>query len=199
MLLWIDDQLIINQWYDQPAYMEYTASATPVPNMHFETVKLSAGPHRIKLEYYEHGKNAALKLGWTPVKLAPTRPSSVDPCSTTLTEDTVHLVRPGDWLYKIARAYNVSVQVIIEANGLTSTKVSTGQTLIIPGAATCSAKTAAPAAPVEKGCQSTYTVKPGDNLFRISLRFDVSVAVMAAQNGMSAPYTVHVGQVLCVP
>jgi LysM repeat protein len=194
VLLWIDDQLIINQWYDQPANLEYTDGPI-VPNMHFEKVNLPAGPHRIKLEYYEHGKNAVIKLGWEPVELAPS--GFVPPPPTTLTEDNVHLVRPGEWLYKIAREYDVTVEVIIKANGLTSGKLTPGQVLVIPGAASAPSHVAT--APAATGCRASYVVKPGDNLFRISLTFNTTVAVMATHNGLSAPYPVSAGQVLCVP
>jgi LysM repeat protein len=187
VLLWVDDKLIINQWYDQPAYLEYS-DPPMVPNLHFETVSLTAGPHRIKLEYYEHGKNAVVRLGWVPVRLAPT----ADPyLPSTLHTHQIHIVRPGEWLYKIARIYGVSVHAIIEANSLSSHQLVPGQRLIIPGAISWSGRGA--------DCHTRYTVRPGDNLFRISLRFDVSVDAMAAWNGISPPYTVHVGQALCVP
>jgi len=201
VLLWIDDQLIINQWYDQPAYMRYT-DGPPALNLHFEKVDLAPGLHRIKLEYYEHGKNAVIKLGWAAVETAPS--GFVPPPVSTLVKENVHLVQSGEWLYKIARDHNVSVEAIVKANGLTSMQVAPGQELIIPGAETLSSTDAiAPAAtpmPASTGeCQTTYTVRPGDNLFRIALSYDVTVAGMAASNSIAAPYTLRVGQELCVP
>jgi LysM repeat protein len=194
VLLYIDDQLAINQWYDQPAYMIYTHGPV-VPNIHYEEVNLAPGAHRIKLEYYEHGKNAVIKLGWDRVD--PTPSAYVPPPASTLETGHIHVVRPGEWLYKIGRMYNVSVQVIIQINGLTSGKVTPGQTLIIPGGNM--AMPAANPSAASSGCQNTHVVKRGDNLFRISLVHKTTIASMAATNGLSAPYTVHVGQVLCVP
>jgi LysM repeat protein len=205
VMLWIDDQLIINQWYDQPAYLIYTHGPM-LPNMHYEEVSLAAGAHRIRLEYYEHGKNAVAKLGWVPMD--PNPASYTPPPATTLQTDKVHIVRPGEWLYKIARAYHLSVYDIISANGLASMKLSPGQQLAIPGAApatdtptdTESAYTnPAYTTPASTGCSGTHVVASGENLFRIALKHDTSIAAIAASNGMSAPYTVHVGQALCVP
>jgi LysM repeat protein len=201
VLLWIDDQLVINQWYDQPAYARYTQGPAAL-NLHFEKVDLAPGLHRIKLEYYEHGKNAVIKLGWAAVETAPS--GIVPPPSSTLLTESVHVVRAGEWLYKIARDYDVSVGSIVQVNGLASMRVVPGQELVIPGAETVSGTDpitpAAPATQTSNGeCQATYTVRPGDNLFRIALNHDVTVAGIAAQNNMSAPYTVRVGQELCVP
>jgi LysM repeat protein len=200
VMLWIDDQLIINQWYDQPAYLLYTHGPM-LPNMHYEEVSLAAGAHRIQLEYYEHGKNAVAKMGWVPVDPSPA--SYTPPPATTLQTDKVHIVRPGEWLYKIARAYNMSVYDIINANGLVSLKLDPGQQLAIPGAAPAANSpaytTPASTTPASTGCSGTHVVASGENLYRIALKHDTTIAGMAANNGMSRPYTVHVGQALCVP
>jgi LysM repeat protein len=202
VLVWIDDQLIINQWYDQPVYMRYTAGPAAI-NLHHEQVDLAPGPHRIKLEYYEHGKDAVIKFGWSTVETVPS--SFVPPPSSTRVEQSVHVVRAGEWLYQIARDYNVSVGDIVEANGLTSMQVRPGQELIIP-ASDGTMTEIDPAEPAttttstsEGTCRVTYTVRSGDNLFRIALSYDVSVAGIAANNSLKAPYTIHVGQELCVP
>src|SRR5690242_12533612 len=46
---------------------------------------------------------------------------------------------------------------------------------------------------------TTYTVQPGDNLFRISLRFGVPLATLAQANGISNTNLIFVGQVLQIP
>ncbi len=51
--LYIDNQLLISQWKDQPP-TTYTASKT-----------LTAGPHSVKMEYYEKTVGAVAKLSWT--------------------------------------------------------------------------------------------------------------------------------------
>ena len=47
--------------------------------------------------------------------------------------------------------------------------------------------------------QMTYTVQPGDNLFRIALRFGTTVEVLAAANQITDVTHVYVGQVLVIP
>jgi LysM repeat protein len=49
------------------------------------------------------------------------------------------------------------------------------------------------------GGYTFYTVQPGDNLFRISLRFGVSVYALMQANGLTNPNYIYVGQVLRIP
>lgn len=64
------------------------------------------------------------------------------------------------------------------------------------------------AAPVERaaatttaswGCVAWHTVRPGDNLTRISRWYGVSIWQIAQVNGISNPSRIYVGQVLCIP
>ncbi|NDJ87075.1 MAG: LysM peptidoglycan-binding domain-containing protein [Chloroflexi bacterium] len=47
-------------------------------------------------------------------------------------------------------------------------------------------------------CTQTHTVQPGENLFRIGLRYGVSWTTLQQWNNLSNPNVVYVGQVLCV-
>ncbi len=51
--LFIDDKLVIDDWADHSAQSD-------IYKMHFEKDK----PYNIKLEYYEHGGDAIIKMGW---------------------------------------------------------------------------------------------------------------------------------------
>lgn len=44
-----------------------------------------------------------------------------------------------------------------------------------------------------------YTVRPGDNLFRIALRFGTTIQAIAQANGIVNPRLIYVGQVLWIP
>lgn len=58
---------------------------------------------------------------------------------------------------------------------------------------------ALPLAGVRAQGSTTYTVQPGDNLFRIALRFNVSVAAIQQANNISDSNLIFVGQVLTIP
>jgi len=49
------------------------------------------------------------------------------------------------------------------------------------------------------GTSTTHTVAAGENLFRISLRYNVSMAAIAAANNLTNVNLIYVGQVLTIP
>ncbi|NDJ54748.1 MAG: LysM peptidoglycan-binding domain-containing protein [Chloroflexi bacterium] len=53
--------------------------------------------------------------------------------------------------------------------------------------------------PGPDGCPTTYTVQPGDNLFRIALNNGLTVNQLAAANGISNPNVLSAGTVLTIP
>jgi LysM repeat protein len=50
-----------------------------------------------------------------------------------------------------------------------------------------------------QGGTQTHVVQPGENLFRIALRYGTTWPVLAAANGLSNPNLIYVGQVLIIP
>src|SRR5689334_13693387 len=56
-----------------------------------------------------------------------------------------------------------------------------------------------PAATSFAQTSGTYTVQPGDNLFRISLRFGVTVVALQQANNIGDANLIFVGQVLQIP
>ncbi len=138
---------------------------------------------------------------------------------------TEYVVQPGDNLNRIARQFGVSAAEIARANGITNPNILfVGQRLIIPlpaqptavatteatSAATPAATapvtatplatavaTAAPTAVTE--IPATYTVQPGDNLYRISLKFNTTMQALMELNGLANPNVIFVGQVLKIP
>jgi LysM repeat protein len=69
--------------------------------------------------------------------------------------------------------------------------------VILAGALPQGAFAASPAQTV--ACSTRYTVKSGDTLSGIAFTYDVSVEEIAAANSLTTPYTIFVGQVLCIP
>jgi LysM repeat protein len=111
-----------------------------------------------------------------------------------LASDTVvHVVQPGENLYRISLRYGTTVQTIAAANGLTNTsRIYVGQRLTIPSGS-------GSASPAPSSSGGTHVVQPGENLYRIALRYGTSVQEIAAANGIVNTSRIYVGQKLVIP
>jgi LysM repeat protein len=107
----------------------------------------------------------------------------------TATGPIEHVVLAGQWLYSIARMYDVEVQEIRDLNGLTTDAVFPGQVLLIP---TDDSITPTPGA-------TTYVVQTGDRVYSIARDFGVTAAAIIEANNLTSPYTLFIGQVLTIP
>lgn len=58
---------------------------------------------------------------------------------------------------------------------------------------------AAPLPAVTATCVKYHTVESGDTLSAISLEYDVSITDLATANNLVTPYTLVIGQSLCIP
>ena len=101
---------------------------------------------------------------------------------------SVHVVRAGDTLIRIARRHRVSVADLRRENRLRSTEVRAGQRLRIPGRS----------GGWQRARVRRHTVRPGDSLARIARRFRVSIEDLRAANALRGD-TVRVGETLNVP
>jgi len=124
----------------------------------------------------------------------------------------LYTVKAGETLLTIAARHGLRVSQLAAANGLAwNTWVYAGQQLTIPGTATetpatdgaSTAETPAVETPTEEETPATasdgvYVVKAGDNLFRIALRHNVTLAALKAANGLYSDI-VYVGQRLTIP
>jgi LysM repeat protein len=109
-----------------------------------------------------------------------------------LAADVVHVVQPGENLFRIALHYGVTIDAIARANGLTNTRhIYVGQRLIIPSSA-------APSSP-SASSGSVHVVQRGENLFRIALRYGTTVQALAGANGIINTGRIYAGQRLVVP
>lgn len=135
-----------------------------------------------------------------------------------------HTVQVGENLYRISLKYGTTVTAIAQANNITNPNlVYVGQVLRIPAvvqgtpapvptatpnvagtpatATITPVVTVTPAAPTAAPAptETTYVVQPGDNLFRIALRYNLTTAALAAYNGICCPNLIYVGQTLRIP
>jgi LysM repeat protein len=71
--------------------------------------------------------------------------------------------------------------------------------LLVLALLTASAPAAALAAPLEATCAKNYVVQSGDTLSGIANTYKLTVAELAAANALKEPYTLFIGQQLCIP
>jgi len=95
-------------------------------------------------------------------------------------ETMPYTVQPGDSLWSIARAFDTTMELLIEINELPDRPLRAGEVIKVPALA-------------------QYEVKPGDTLWGIARRFRTSVQALAELNGISPEGILRVGTVLWLP
>ena len=127
----------------------------------------------------------AVMLFWTvPVGAAPP--------DLGQTQQIIHVVQPGENLFRIALRYGTTVDAIVAANGLTNAQtIYVGQRLVIPRGSGSSATAGRPTT-----TYGTYVVRRGDTLSQIARRFGTTTAELARLNGIANPSAIYAGQVL---
>ena len=96
----------------------------------------------------------------------------------------IYTVKEGDTLYKIALDNNTTVSDIITLNNLSSTILSVGQQLLLPNKS------------IDK--ETTYTVLPGDTLYKIASIYGITVNDLISSNNLTTD-TLSIGQILIIP
>ena len=135
--------------------------------------------------------------------------------------EVAHVVQPGETLWSIAAANNLTTRTVAAYNGLSEdAQVVLGSTVRVPtaaegyaalqnaglvaaepAAAPAAAPTAAPAAvpAAAPAPQGGYTVRPGDTLSGLAAGAGVSLAYMAAMNGLDPNGILVAGTVIKLP
>jgi LysM repeat protein len=107
-------------------------------------------------------------------------------------------------LYCIARAYGVDPYAIAAQNGILNPNlIHPGQVLKIPNK-----PYALPAGRIcprqfngddDTDCRWYHTIVLGENLYRIGLKYGVSMYAIAEANGITNMNLIYAGEVLCIP
>ncbi len=156
-----------------------TETPTPLPSLPTETPPLPTV--------------APTEVSVTQPTVAPT-PTPVLSAGETVVApaggERTHVVRPGEWLLQIARQYGVDWRDLAAYNNIVNpNRLYPGQVLRIPGTG----------GQPPTGEEILYTVQPGDNLFRIALRYNLNYLYLASYNNISNPHQIRVGQVIRIP
>ena len=110
------------------------------------------------------------------------RPSSVSSRPIeTVSPGGAYVVRRGDTVYSIARAHDVPLRSVIDANGLRPPyDIEVGQKIAIPAG-------------------RFHVVQRGETVYSISRQYSVDMASLTSLNRIPQPYTIKVGEKLQVP
>ncbi len=114
------------------------------------------------------------------------------------TKPARHKVAAGDSFETIANKYGVTVRELVSAN---PQLLKTGDSLTIPVAVAIPSEreTSPSSARGVSSSPKTYTVKSGDSLYAIAVKYNTTVAAIASANSISNVNTISVGQVLVIP
>jgi LysM repeat protein len=144
----------------------------------------------------------------TPTSTSTTPTPTPAPTSTPSPSTEIlgyHTVQPGETLYCIGRAYGVNPFTIASQNNiLNPNRIYAGTVLAIPDAPyTLPTGRVCPrqfnGSTPSPTCSQYHTVVAGENLYRISLRYEVSMWAIAEANNITNLNFILVGQVLCIP
>lgn len=112
-------------------------------------------------------------------------------------------VNIGDTIESLSRDYAVSPQEIKDENCLLSDNLPSGSSLYLPAQLASTTRTPTPpSTTVQCGPPwgwVRYSVQSGDNLFRLSLAFGVSVPQLQFANCLGSSTLIRSGQVIYVP
>ncbi len=121
---------------------------------------------------------------------------AVSVCAAQSSDQIVHVVQPGENLYRISLRYGMTVDDIMAANGLSDAHtIYAGQGLVIPTESEAEVLDQS----LGTGAAATYIVQPGDTLTGIALQHGVTIWMIVPVNGLSNPHVVYSGQELMIP
>jgi len=192
----------LSEYYDQTPYYNQASYSSPRVALSSDSSAIKAKRHKVKRG--DSLSSIALQYGTTVAELKrlnnlpnniavlgqrlrlPSGGSSTNNRSLLQDNPAVYTVARGDSLSKISARYNVTINALKRANGLTKNTVYKGQKIKIPGGVSA------------KLLVTKHTVKRGDTLSEIAEQYGVTTKQMMLANGLPSG-TVRLGQTLKIP
>lgn len=117
--------------------------------------------------------------------------------------NSIYVVRSGDTMWDIARAFGTSVSALRTANSIgRGSRIYVGQKLRIPATAAKLAQNSQSinSAPqvADRGSTKTYKVSRGDSLWEIARRYGTTTSYLRQLNGLGRSSRIYPGQILKV-
>ena len=119
---------------------------------------------------------------------------------TPKSDSKTYEVQKGDSLGKIARKYRTTIKQLMAINNLKNHNIRIGQKLTVAknsAQATTVAEAAKASNAVAEG-EISYTIKSGDTLGGIAIKYGTTVKAISERNNISDPRKIRVGQVIIV-
>ena len=161
------------------------------------------GPHRLLLPV-ANAAQLRVALAADPTVAAFASNEVSEPVTTDR-----HVVRRGDTLSTISRRYGVSVAALREANGLNSSTIHPGQSVLIPGTLVAGVAPATesrsditnllPERQTAARTSKSYSVRSGETLWAIARHHGVTVPELSAANNLSSQTPLRTGMKLTIP
>jgi len=125
------------------------------------------------------------------------RLAGAQPVTETAATPRKHTVAAGDSFESIAIKYGVTVRELVSAN---PQLLKTGDQLTVPVAVAIPGENSgSPGTGGGSSTVRTYTVKQGDTLTVIAIKYATTVAAIASANNITNINSISVGQVLVIP
>lgn len=136
----------------------------------------------------------------TPDPIVTPTPDPNQPTVTPEIQVTTYVVVSGDWIFKIAREFNVDPQAIIDLNEelANSGALVVGMVLEIPTSATAPPATDdGTGTPIEGG--TIHVVQSGEWIWSIARLYGIDPQVIIDANDLTSPGIIYPGDELIIP
>lgn len=98
----------------------------------------------------------------------------------------IYTIQNGDTVESIASKYNITPYILYQLNGFNPNYILTpGNNIIVPK--------------ISLTYFDYYTIKKGDNLYKIAQKYDVDYNILALINGLETEDYIYPNQVIAVP